>query len=98
MVRRADGHTSVHDCLQERLVDADGKEAGEICDLMINRQTGRVDFVRIAVDRDVAPAARRFIAVPWSVVTPPAAAGEAWQVRVRRKTLERMARFDAGGP
>ena len=88
-------HTSVHQCLDEPLVDADGRESGEIQDLLINRDTGRIDFVRVRVSPGSATRAARTIAVPWSALRPPGDGIDSWQVCVRRSTLEKMARFDA---
>lgn len=90
-------HTSVHQCLDEPLVDAEGRRSGEIQDLLINRETGRVDFVRVRISPGSATRAARTIAIPWSALRPPGAGDEAWQVCVRRATLEQMARYDVPG-
>ncbi len=97
-MRSTDRHTSVQASLGGILLDAEGRDSGHIRDLLVDRDTGRVDFVRVAIEPGGSQAPARTIAIPWSAVRPPGGNGQPWQARVRRETLAKMARFDAAQP
>lgn len=90
-MRNSPEHASVHRCLEEPLVDANGEPAGEICDLLLDRRTGRIDFVRVAVQSDNR-SDTRYITIPWSALRVPREEAQSWGVRAKRETLEKMAR------
>lgn len=86
--------TAATDILSQSLVDSSGEHAGRVSDVMINRYTGRIDFVQVAVEP--VGSEQRFIAVPWSIISPPANDSQPWVIRARRDTLRKMARFETG--
>lgn len=90
-MRDSSDHASIHECLSEVIVDADGKPAGEICDLLLDRRTGHIDFVRVAIPAEPARD-RRYITIPWSALRIPQNAEQLWGVRAKRETLEKMSR------
>lgn len=90
-MRSSAEHASVNRCLDEPLVDANGEPAGEICDLLLDRRTGRIDFVRVAVQTD-RRSDTRYITIPWSALRVPREEEQSWGVRAKRETLEKMAR------
>jgi len=90
-MQHSSAHASIRQCLRETIVDADGEPAGEICDLLLDRRTGRIDFVRVAILP--APAAdRRYVTIPWSALRVPGDEEQRWGVRAKRATLRKMAR------
>lgn len=92
-------HESLQRLLDTAIFDMNGVRSGRLSDVLVDPRDGRVEYVRIALDSSEF-GSWRYVVVPWStlgVEREPAAAdgsAERWFVKVRRETLERLARFE----
>ena len=95
-------HESLQRLLNTAIFDLNGVRSGRLADVLVDLRDGRVEYVRIALDSPES-GTWRYAVVPWSTIgvnhRPPAATdGEKrWFVKVRRETLERIARLETGG-
>lgn len=91
-------HESLQRLLDTAIFDMDGVRSGRLSDLLVDPRDGRIEYVQIALDSSQS-GGWRYVVVPWSTLgvdrEPAAEPAEArWFVRVRRETLERLARFE----
>lgn len=94
-------HESLHQLLNVAIFDLDGVRSGRLTDMLVDPRDGRVEYVQIALDSS-GSGAPRYAVVPWSTIgvsrEPAATDGrERWFVKVRRETLERIARLETRG-
>lgn len=95
-------HESLQRLLDTAIFDANGVRSGRLSDVLVDPRDGRIEYVQIALE-PAGSGGWRYVVVPWSTIgvdrTPVAAEkpeDERWFVKVRRETLERLARFETG--
>lgn len=93
-------HESLQRLLNTAVFDLNGVRSGRLADVLVDPRDGRVDYVRIALDPSES-GAWRTVVVPWSTLSierepaEPTESEERWFVKVRRETLERLARLES---
>lgn len=95
-------HESLQRLLDTAIFDTNGVRSGRLSDVLVDPRDGRIAYVQIALEPS-GSGGWRYVVVPWStlgVERSLAAAEEPeearWFVKVRRETLERLARFETG--